>query len=58
MEIIQTVKPEITSDAPPMYAELRSTLGTIIVKDEETWRIARDLFNTIGKRLGVKEGTA
>ena len=35
--------------------EMRTTIGTIIVKDKTTWKIARDLLRALGEQLGLTE---
>ena len=45
---------ETTTISQPR-GEMRSTIGTIVVKDKRTWRIARDLLYALGEQLGLTE---
>jgi hypothetical protein len=52
--MVQTVSTEAPVALEPR-GEMRSTIGTIIVKDKTTWRIARDLLHALGEQLGLSE---
>jgi len=44
-----------TTTVTQAYGEIRSTLGTIVVKDKRTWKIAKDLLYALGEQLGLSE---
>jgi hypothetical protein len=52
--MVQSVSTEAPVTVEPR-GEMRSTIGTIIVKDKTTWRIARDLLRALGEQLGLSE---
>ena len=45
---------ETTTVSTP-YGEVRTTMGTIVVKDKRTWKIAKELLYALGEQLGVEE---
>jgi len=40
---------------PQPYGELRTTMGTIVVRDKRTWKIAKELLDALGEEFGVSE---
>jgi hypothetical protein len=50
----QPIMTEVPTVTQPR-GEMRTTLGTIIVNDKTTWRIARDLLRALGEQLGLEE---
>jgi len=55
---LEISKPIVAQEAATVstpYGEVRTTMGTIVVKDKRTWKIAKELLYALGEQLGVEE---
>jgi len=53
-EMVQPIMTDVPTVTQPR-GEMRTTIGTIIVKDKTTWKIARDLLHALGEQLGLSK---